>query len=122
MDMNASSQSQSLLPYKRRWYQYSLRSLLLLVTLCAFACSWLAVKIERGKRQKTAIAALKAKGITVNYDYEMDGDGKLLPNAVTNVPQWLRDCLGDDCFATVVEVDVSFSFLAAWVVFISVAA
>ncbi len=106
--MDASGQERSPPPYKRRWYQYSLRSLLMLVTLCAFLCSWLAVKIEQGKRQKAAVDALRAKGFTITYDYEVDRDGKPLPNPVLNVPQWLRGWLGDDCFATVVGVDAPF--------------
>jgi hypothetical protein len=106
--MDASSQERSPPPYKRRRYQYSLRSLLMLVTLCAFLCSWLAVKIEQGKRQNAAVDALRAKGFTITYDYEVDRDGKPLPNPVLNVPQWLRGWLGDDCFATVVGVDIGF--------------
>jgi len=31
-----------------RWYQFSLRTLLVFVTLCAMACSWLGVKIGSG--------------------------------------------------------------------------
>ena len=35
-----------------RWrFQYSLRSLLLLVTVCAVACSWLAVTVQNGERR-----------------------------------------------------------------------
>ncbi len=102
--MDASNQERSPLVYKRRWYQYSLRSLLLLVTICAILCSWLAVKINQGKRQKAAVEALRAKGFFISYDYEVDRNGIYLPNAVLNVPQWLRSWLGDDCFATVVGV------------------
>ena len=102
--MDVSSQDRSPTVHNRRWYQYSLRSQLLFVTLCAIACSWLTVKIDRGKKQKAAVDALKAKGFTIAYDYEVDRDGKLVPNAALNVPQWLRSWLGDDCFATVGRV------------------
>jgi hypothetical protein len=46
-------------PLKRRWCQYSLRSLMLFVLCCAIACSWLAVKQQRARRQSGAFAALK---------------------------------------------------------------
>ena len=35
---------------KRRWHQYSLRSLLVFVTLCALACSWLVIPTARARR------------------------------------------------------------------------
>lgn len=35
---------------RRRWYQYRLRTLLLLVTVCALACSWLALPTARAHR------------------------------------------------------------------------
>ncbi len=111
--MDTSARERPPLPHKRRWYQYSLRSLFLLVTLCAIPCSWLAVKIERGKRQKAAVASLKAKGFTITYDYEIDANGQPVSNATPNVPQWLRSWLGDDCFATVVGVKTSYIFLVS---------
>jgi len=33
----------------RRWFQYSLRTLLVLVTVCAIPCSWLGVKVQQAK-------------------------------------------------------------------------
>jgi hypothetical protein len=36
---------------KLRWNQFSLRSLLIFVTVFAFACSWLSVKRQQAKRQ-----------------------------------------------------------------------
>ncbi len=109
--MDADANSQAPPPaYKLRWYQYSLRSLLLLTLLCAILCSWLAVKINQGKRQKAAVDALKAKGFQISYDYEVDRDGNPRPNGALNVPKWLRYCLGDDCFATVVGVQAPFGF------------
>jgi hypothetical protein len=40
---------------KLRWYQYSLRSLLLLVTVCALACSWLFTPTVRARRFVAAV-------------------------------------------------------------------
>jgi hypothetical protein len=48
-------------PVKRklRWYQFSLRSLLIFITLFGVACSWFAVKMGQAKRQREAIETLK---------------------------------------------------------------
>ncbi len=35
---------------KRRWFQLSLRTLLVVVALCAVASSWVVVKIQQAKR------------------------------------------------------------------------
>ena len=53
---------------KLRWYQYSLRSLLLFVTACAVACSWLAVTIQGQRRQHEAAEAIEKAGGTVKSD------------------------------------------------------
>jgi hypothetical protein len=78
-----------------RWYQYRLRSLLILVTAASLPLSWLAVKIHQGRRQKAAVAAIQALGGSVKYD-----------SAMSRTPAWLRSSLGDDCFANVVLVDL----------------
>ena len=45
-----------------RMYQYSLRSLMLFVTACAIACSWLAVTIRSQRRQGAAVEAIEKAG------------------------------------------------------------
>jgi hypothetical protein len=48
-----------------RWYQFSLRSLLIFVTLCAIACSWLATWMQGQRRQ---FEAAKAFGHVVSWE------------------------------------------------------
>ena len=48
---------------KRRWYQYSLRALLVFVVLCAVACSWFATRLRRAHRQREALAAIQRLGL-----------------------------------------------------------
>ena len=76
---------------KLRWFQYSLRTLLVFVTLCAIACSWLAVKMQQAKRQREAAAAIKKLGGMVEWS---DPSG----------PAWLRSLLGDDFYRSVFRV------------------
>jgi len=40
---------------KRRWYQYSLRSMLVLTTLVAIACSWYAYEMNEAAKRRAAI-------------------------------------------------------------------
>ena len=82
-----------------RWFQYSLRTLLLAMLLASIAMSWVAVKVQRGREQKEAVKAIKSLGGEVHYDYEFDASG-----GEPIAPAWLRSILGEDCFAIVVSV------------------
>ena len=81
---------------KRRWFQYSLGTLMTLVTVCALACSWLAVKMRQAERQREAAAAVEKLGGTVEWD-----------STAPRRPVWLRRLVGDDLFNSVRSVDFS---------------
>jgi hypothetical protein len=53
---------------KRRWYQFSLRTLVVFVTICAIPCSWLAVKMKQARVENAAIEKLPARQIGWHYD------------------------------------------------------
>jgi hypothetical protein len=78
---------------KRRWFQYSLGTLLAFVALCALACSWLAVKMRRAERQRNATTAIEKLGGSVAWD-----------DRVSKWPRCLRNVLGDDFFVSVKDV------------------
>ena len=93
------------LAYRRR-FQYSLRTLLLVVTLFAIACSWLAVKIRQAQRQQEAVAEIQKLGGSIVYDWP--AGWKPARNVLPPPgPAWLRSLLGVDLFLTVHAVDVS---------------
>jgi hypothetical protein len=87
----------------RRRFQYSLRSLLLLVVAVAVACSWLATEMQRARRQRQAVAAVVAMDGYVQCEIDPDA----FPDEIApNCPMWLKEFLGDDFFVKVVEVVV----------------
>jgi hypothetical protein len=71
-----------------RWYQFSLRTLLLFVTLLAIPCSWLALRAQEAKREREAATAIEKLGGIVEWS-EPSGPG------------WLRTVLGDSLFVHV---------------------
>ena len=69
-----------------RWrFQFSIRSLLVLTVAVAIPCSWLAVEMEKARREREAAIAIKTLGGEVVWS-EPAG------------PPWLRSLLGDGCF------------------------
>ena len=74
-----------------RWrFQYSLRSLLLLVVAAAVVCSWLATEMQRERSQYELARAIVAAG------------GK-----AGGVPTWLGKLLRDDSLGVMTCVDLS---------------
>jgi len=81
---------------KLKWYQFSVRSLLILVTLFAVASSWFALKRKQALHQKEIVDQIKKDGGSVSYVY---------PHPFgMSVPEWLRDSCGEDFFGNVESV------------------
>jgi hypothetical protein len=83
-------------PHRLRWYQFSLRALLLFVTFWSVLFAWWGAK---ARRQHRAVAAITAAGGHVAYE-KARGLSSL-------VPAWLRGALGDDFFVPVHSVSLS---------------
>ncbi len=85
------------------WLRFSLRTLLVVVTL---ACILLGTWVSRSIRQRNALAGLHKSemDLRVCYDYEFDANGKPT-GADPPGPAWLREPLGIDFFAMVVGID-----------------
>ena len=65
---------------ERRWWRYSLRSLFLLTTVLAAACSWFAVESPIGRRDSaTRWQRLTELGGFVCYDYQLDSRSPVPP-------------------------------------------
>jgi hypothetical protein len=82
---------------KRRRFQFSLRTLLILTTALAVGSGWLGRKIDRKRKEREAIAGIEVAGGSVWYDYQQG------PVAEPSGPGWLRGVLGDNFFSEVVK-------------------
>jgi hypothetical protein len=92
---------------KRRWFQFSLRTLLLTVTACAIWVGWYANRVHR---QKIAVQAVLDLGGTVFYDYQSVDDrrGRFVydPKAEPAWPHWIVRAFGVDSVQNVVNVAI----------------
>ena len=93
---------------RRRWFRFSLRALLVVMTVL---CVWLGFKVNAARRQREAVAAILKAGGTVAYDYQLvtQSNGKKVIDATASltVPVWLRSLFGDDFFCSPVSVVMS---------------
>src|SRR5262245_52175867 len=85
----------------RRLLRYSLRTILVLVTLLAVACGWLKSLNDRAKRQRLAVEMLDEYGAEFVYRHEegpRSGADSFLERWV---PGWIYSRLDEHCFRTV---------------------
>ena len=83
---------------KRRWFQFSLRTLLVLVAVVAV---WLALLVNAATKQREAVAAIEALGGHVFYEHESNSPAELLG------PEWLRELVGEEYFVTIIVVGLN---------------
>lgn len=77
---------------KRRWFQFGLRTLLVLTTIVAVLfAGW----SHKARQQREAVASLRVAGGGVIYDYRAHG-----LEQPPNLPAWLLKALGVDYFAS----------------------
>ena len=89
-----------------KWrFQFSIRSLLVLMVVVAVACSWLAAARKRAREQREAVEVITKAGGWVFYDYQVDASWyQRIPGAKPPGPARLRTLLGDDFFVDVTTV------------------
>jgi hypothetical protein len=84
---------------KRGWFQFSLRTVLLVITFAAVGCALLGYRLQQSHEQRRAVEALRNIGGHVYYEHEARYDSR-----TQYIPMWLRSALGDDFFFSVVWV------------------
>jgi Leucine-rich repeat (LRR) protein len=93
-----------------RWrFQFSIRWLLVLTLAVALPCSWLAVRIQKAKRQQEVAAAIESLGGQVHYDWQLDANRNYLPQPQPPGPAWLRNLLPNAFFDSVVCASIGAS-------------
>ena len=55
---------------RRRWFQFSLKGLMLLVVVVAVPCGWLKWKIDRKSEEREVVAEIQKLGGSVTYAWE----------------------------------------------------
>jgi internalin A len=85
---------------RRSRFSIGLRGLMLLVLAAATFLGW---RVNRARTQQRAVAAIRAAGGTVEYDWERGPSGRVT-DARPWAPDWLRRAVGDEYFQEVVRV------------------
>jgi len=104
---------------KRRWLQFSLRTLFVVVTVF---CVWMGITAKRARDQRQTVEAIREMGGLVFYEHQLP-DGVYTLNGPTSIippfvrldstfltlsdppgPKWLRRIVGDEYFFTVAQV------------------
>ena len=81
-------------PSKRHWFQFRLRTLLIAILVLSLPLSWFAARMDKARRQRTAIIEIESLGGRVIYDWQADlhyWDASQRPDN-----SWQRRLLGDD--------------------------
>ncbi len=94
MSSNAEYQPEAP-PSGRRWFQYGLRTLLVVMVLASIAMSWLAMRLQQAERQRQAVEVIERRG------------GSIAWSPFAHGPDWLQELLGRECFRTIVYVSAS---------------
>ncbi len=85
---------------RRRFFRYSLRTLMLVVTVFCIGLGSIGIQIKQARHQRQAVEAILATGGIILYEYQRT-------NSDPPGPEWLRRIIGDEYFFTIGYVDFS---------------
>jgi hypothetical protein len=91
-------------PTRRRWFQFSLRTLLIVALVLSIPLAWVAARMRQAGRQREAVEAIRKLGGRVEYDHQRENiDGYRVLDLSRKLPgrKWLRGSFGDDFFSNV---------------------
>ena len=83
---------------------FSLRNLLVVVTVAGVLLGW---KVREVNRRMRVVEWVRTVGGFVTYNYEYDENNKWIPNADPPGPTWLRNLIGVDYLAKVTRINLS---------------
>ena len=96
------------------WFQFSVRSLLVLIVVVALPGSWLAWELKQAQMQRAALAEIEKFDVLVFYDYQISKSGQVNILANPPGPDWLISAFGDDFMVDAVEVCLSGNWHPDW--------
>ncbi len=73
-----------------RWRSFSLRAILLLVTLAACFLGEIGMRLHQARQQRVAVSEIVKTGGMFEYGYAYHEIGRPKSGAKPNGPQWLR--------------------------------
>lgn len=85
-------------------FQFSLRTLLIIVTIASCGLGWLGLKVRQAQQQREAVVAIEKLGGQVTYDYDFDSNGHQIDPPTPPRPAWLLEFFGVDMLANVTSV------------------
>jgi hypothetical protein len=88
---------------KRRRLRISLRFTLAMIVVLGL---WMGWQVNKARRQREAVAAIKKYGGWVHYDWEEMVNGKPAKGTQPPAPKWLRKLLGDEYFQEIAHVSL----------------
>ncbi len=100
----AGAGSKGVAPPSRWRPRVSLRALMVLVLLIGGLLGW---RVRRASIQRRAVAAIRAAGGSVFYDYQVPVGKPWQIGAAPGTPRWLREWVGDEYFQDVVVVMIA---------------
>jgi hypothetical protein len=86
-----------------RRFQFGIRSLLAFCLASSIAAGWLALEMQRARRQVQVVEGINSVGGAF-YDWQFDAENDRNSNSEPPEPPWLRTMLGDDFFSAVVGI------------------
>ena len=90
---------------KNRWLRFSLRMMLVVVTVLCGLLGW---NVQRARTQRQVVAWVHEEGGSVCYEYEFQSliSGPRVPLPERSLTKWLCRWLGDDFCSSVYAVDL----------------
>jgi Leucine-rich repeat (LRR) protein len=89
------------IPPKRRRFRFSLRTLMLALTVFGI---WLGIETDRALKQRRAVEMVRKFGGMVGYRHQRIGTSNWDSSVEPWAPRWLRQIMGEDYFVSVFEV------------------
>lgn len=94
----------------RRWYRFTMRRLLLLISVSAVFAFALSMLWNRAVQQRQIVQSIVDLGGTIQYDYhkmKADKPNVFDPTSTPPGPAWLRALAGEEHFQDVIMVNLS---------------